>query len=175
MSEEINFYGSNYVNDKEFVRRIVWLSNKFPNNKLKFSYFYHSESAVKTELNRLNIPYKIEHGSRYDSYAEDVWDYMIFLNFDADATLTFTTELSSIKIPNVIIGTSKIDYTDCNILWSVLTRSSNTAITHEPKKLLREIYDSIFHHTNPTNITLHVYEDRYQRYGDQYQIFEILV
>ena len=184
MSEETNFYGSNYVNNKEFVRRIVWLSKKFSNYKLKFSYFYHSESAVKTELNRLNVPYKIEHGRYYDSYAEDIWDYMLFLNMDAKPpshalalkeaqTLTFNYYLSEKKIPNVNIATDAP--VSCFILWTILTHDSNIWMTTEPEKLLRDIYDNVFQHKEPTQITLHVYANDNYRSGDPYQVLEVLV
>ena len=179
MSEEKNWYGTNYVVDKEFVRRIVWLSQKFPKYKCKFTYFYHAEKTVKDELDRINVPYEIKHGSYYDSYAEDIWDYMIFLNpnpvhdFIETRTITFNHYISEKKIPNMIIGTT--DPIPCFILKTIMANDDNIYMTDQPEKLLRDIYDNVFNHHEPTKIILHCYKDKFHRYGDPYQVLEVTV
>jgi len=184
MSEETNFYGSNYVNDKEFVRRIVWLSKKFFNYKLKLSYFYHNESSVKAELDRLNVTYEIKHGPRYDSYAEDIWDYMIVLNLDAQPpsyarglkeaqTLTFRQCISEKTIPGMIIQTDSPN--SCLILRTILSYDSNIWMSTEPEKILREVYDNVYNYHEPTQIELHVYANKDYKSNDPYQVLTVSV
>ena len=184
--EEANWYGSNYVNDKEFVRRILWLAHKFNNFKCKFSYFYHSENKVKGLLDELHVNYEIKHGGYYDSYAEDVWDYMILLNLDAKPppeatalteaeTLTFNTQISEKNIPRMIFEINEAN--TCYILRTILTHNSNIYMTDKPEELLRDIYNHIYRHYEPTKITLHVFssDNKFHKYGDPYQVYEITV
>lgn len=179
MAEQENWYGSNYVNDKEFVRRIVWLSQKFPKYKLKFSYFYHSENNMKAELDSLGVPYEIKHGAYHDSYAEGARDYVVFLNptpvhdFIETRIMSFNTNISEKQIPHVILGTDAP--ISCFILRTVMGNDDYIYITEYPEKLLREIYDNVYNHHEPTKITLHVYESKRARYNDPYQVMEVTV
>ena len=173
MSEETNWYGSEYINDEEFVRRILWLANKFNNYKCKFSYYYHSENKIKMLLDELNVNYEIKHGSYYDSYAEGETDYMIFLNINAvppssamalteAEILTFNTSISKKNIPNMIFQISENN--TCHILRTILSHGSNIYMSDKPVELLRDIYNHIYRHYEPTKITLHVVQNKFYKY-----------
>ena len=84
------------VSISEFVRRITFLSARFPDYKIKVYTYYHH--GIYDELKKLKIPFEEYHGYNYDSYAEDICDVGIFLNPDKTEILDFTKDLENNKL-----------------------------------------------------------------------------
>jgi hypothetical protein len=84
------------VSDEELIKRMTWLSKRFPDFKTKFYTYYHY--SVKEELKKLNVPFEEYHGINYDSYAEDICDVGIFLNIDKKEILDFTKDIENEKM-----------------------------------------------------------------------------
>ena len=157
---DTSFLNSNYVGDKEFVRRIIWLSQKFKDYKLEFSYFYQTESGIKDELDKQNIMYEIKHGPYHDSYAEDSCDYIIYLNLNANhrllgqRILKFKIDIAKKEIPNIIFCVN--EPISCYILRTVMLNDDYIYITDKPEELLRDIYNNVYQHYEPTTVKLQI-------------------
>ena len=155
-----SFLNNDYVGDKEFIRRVAWLAKKFPTFRLKFSYFYNTESGIIRELQTLSIPFEIKHGPYYDSYAEGCEDYILYVNLDPGRdinyfTISFRVEIGK-KVPYqpILVERDFNSLNTCIILRTIMDNDKFIYVSEEPEKLLREIYDAIYEYYEPAEITI---------------------
>lgn len=127
------------VSDAELIRRMTFLSKRFPDYKLRFYTYYHY--GVKKELTKLEIPFEEYHGLNYDSYAEDIQDVGIYLNIDKTEMLDFTMDIENEQI---FWGRFGIDE-DKDMLLLIFNKAPpKSLIIENIKGFVKEIADTIF-------------------------------
>lgn len=90
--------GTKVVSISEFVRRIIFLSERFSDYKIKVSTFYHY--GINEELTKLNIPFdEYDDPDHNDKCPNDArYMFAIYLNVDKTEILDFSTDIAKEKL-----------------------------------------------------------------------------
>jgi hypothetical protein len=127
---------SNKVSPNEFIRRLTWLSARFPNYKIRCYTYYHDE--VYDNLKKMGIPHEKYYGFYYDSYAEDIRDYGVYLNIDRSEILDFTIDIENTQSNRLYSG-------DNNSLKTIFnTAPPSSLVIRNTHEFIKEIVDNIF-------------------------------
>ena len=123
----------------EFVRRLTFLSTRFPDYKIKVYTYYHDE--IYDELEKLNIPFEKYRGFYYNTYAEDIRDYGVFLNIDKTEILDFTMDIENVKL--FCCSTNIRNDTDMlRVIFN--TTPPESLVIENIKEFVKEMMDNIF-------------------------------
>jgi len=135
---------SKLVTTAEFIRRIIWLSNKFSKCKVRFSIFSYPADVVEYELYRMNIPFDYYYGPNYNMSNESLYDICVELNPNKTQLIIFSHDFVSYHNPSM----TSIEITNENEMMAFMFRGHLIPpllhITNH-KKHVRDIINNIYY------------------------------